>query len=214
MAVMRKGMLIEYGLSLPPLALIFDFNPQQISRSRTITIKTGNSPGLRGGYDFTTPLETPRVAQGVDMQAESFSIEILLDATDAMDQGDATAQQFGVQPQIDTLRSMLQPKTQAPPGAQLLSSLASAVTGQPKAFERNETPSVLVFAWGTQNLPVFLTGVSQKEALHLPNLMPYRAEMQLSMQVIESTNPFFTAEQARQTAMVALNAGKTISGIF
>jgi hypothetical protein len=34
------------------------------------------------------------------------------------------------------------------------------------------------------------------------------------MQVIESTNPFFTAEQARQTAMVALNAGKTISGIF
>lgn len=214
MAVMRKGMLIEYGLSVPPLALIFDFNPQQISRSRTITIKTGTSPGMRGGYDFTTPLETPRVAQGVEMQAESFSIEILLDATDKMADDDGTALKFGVQPQIDTLRTMLQPKTQAPAGAQLLSSLASAAAGQPKAFERNETPSVLVFAWGMQNLPVFLTGVTQKEALHLPNLLPYRAEMQLSMQVIESTNPFFTAERVRQTAMVALNAATVGAGIF
>ena len=64
MAVPSKGMLFEYGLTIPPLALIFDFNPQQISRSRTVTIKTGNAPGSRGGYDFLTPLETPRVAQG------------------------------------------------------------------------------------------------------------------------------------------------------
>ena len=91
MPVMRKGMLVEYGLSIPPLALVFDFNPQQISRSRTITIKTGASPGLRGGYDFTTPLETPRVAQGVDMQAETFSIDILLDATDKLNAGDPIA---------------------------------------------------------------------------------------------------------------------------
>ena len=45
MAVASKGVLFEYGLSLPPLALVFDFNPQQISRSRTVTIKTGNAPG-------------------------------------------------------------------------------------------------------------------------------------------------------------------------
>ncbi len=52
MAVATKGVLFEYGLSLPPLALVFDFNPQQISRSRTVTIKTGNAPGSRRGYDF------------------------------------------------------------------------------------------------------------------------------------------------------------------
>ena len=43
MAVAAKGILFEYGLSLPPLALIFDFNPQQISRSRSVTIKTGSA---------------------------------------------------------------------------------------------------------------------------------------------------------------------------
>lgn len=203
MAVATKGVLFEYGLSLPPLALVFDFNPQSISRSRAVTIKTGDAPGNRTGYDFLSPLETSRVAQGVEMAAEGFSIDILLDATDKMGEGDAIAKTFGVQPQIDTLRSMAEPKTQGPLG---VSTIASLGIGGAKAFERQETASVLIFAWGMQLLPVFLTGVSQKEALHLPNLLPYRAEMNLTMQVIESNNPFTLADKVRQTAMTALNA--------
>lgn len=210
MGVMQQGMLIEYGLSVPPLALVFDFNPQQISRSRTVTIKTGDAPGSRGGYDFLSPLETPRVSQGVELQAEAFSIDILLDATDKMNKGDKIANQFGVQPQIDTLRSMLEPKVQGPTGLRTLASLN--VGGGTKAFERDETASVLIFHWGLQNLAVFLTGVTQKEVLHLPNLSPYRAEMQLSLQVIESNNPFFTADKIRQTAMSALNAVQGFGG--
>lgn len=202
MAVETKGVLFEYGLTIPPLALVFQFNPQEISRSRTVTVKTGNAPGARGGYDFMSPLETARVSQGVEMQAESFSIDIMLDATDAMNDGNDVAAQFGVQPQIDTLRSMAEPKTQGPGGVKVLSSLAS---GAARAFERQETASVLVFAWGMQLLPVFLTGVGQKEALHLPNLMPYRATMSLTMQVIESANPFFLAEKVRQTIGTTLN---------
>jgi Contractile injection system tube protein len=202
MAVATKGVLFEYGLTIPPLALVFEFNPQSISRSRTITIKTGDAPGNRTGYDFLTPLETSRVAQGVELTAESFSIDILLDATDKMADGDPIAAQFGVQPQIDTLRSMVEPKAQGPGGVKTLASLG--ISGS-RAFERQESASVLVFAWGMQLLPVFLTGVTQKEALHLPNLMPYRAEMGLTMQVIESNNPFFLADKVRQTAMTALN---------
>ncbi len=202
MAVETKGVLFEYGLSIPPLALVFNFNPQEISRSRTVTVKTGNAPGARGGYDFLTPLDTARVSQGVEMQAESFSITILLDATDRLNEGDTIAKTFGVQPQIDTLRAMAEPKTQGPGGVQVLSALA---TGGSRAFERQEVASVLVFAWGMQLLPVFLTSVTQKETLHLPNLMPYRAEMGLTMQVIESANPFFLADKVRQTMGTALN---------
>ncbi|MCJ9429316.1 hypothetical protein [Kordiimonas marina] len=202
MAIETRGVLFEYGISLPPLALIFQFNPQEISRSRTVTVRTGNSPGSRGGYDFLSPLETARVSQGVEMQAESFSIDILLDATDAMNKGDVVATKFGVQPQIDTLRSMAEPKNQGPGGVKVLSSLGFSGT---RAFERQETASVLVFAWGMQVLPVFLTGVAQKEALHLPNLMPYRATMSLTMQVIESSNPFFLADKVRQTISTAMN---------
>lgn len=203
MAVATKGVLFEYGLTVPPLALVFDFNPQQISRSRTVSIKFGDAPGARTGWDFLSPLETARVAQGVELQAESFSIDILLDATDRLNDGDPIAAQFGVQPQIDTLRSMVEPKAQGPGGVQVLASLGG---GGARAFERQEVPSVLVFAWGMQLLPVFLTGVSQQEVLHLPNLLPYRANMNLTMQVIESNNPFYAADKVRQTAMTALNA--------
>ena len=84
--------------------------------------------------------------------------------------------------------------------------LSSLTGGGARAFERQETASVLIFAWGLQFLPVFLTGVSQNETMHLPSLHPYRAEMTLNMQVIESNNPFFMAEKVRQTAMTALNA--------
>ena len=202
MAVETRGVLFEYGISIPPLALVFQFNPQQISRSRTLTVKTGNTPGARGGYDFVSPLETARVSQGVEMQAESFSIDILLDATDALNAGDGVAGTFGVQPQIDTLRSMAEPKNQGPGGVKVLSSLG--LSGA-RAFERQETASVSVFAWGMQLLPVFLTGVGQQEALHLPNLMPYRATISLTMQVIESANPFFLADKVRQTMGTALN---------
>jgi Contractile injection system tube protein len=202
MAVETKGVLFEYGLSIPPLALVFGFNPQEISRSRTVTVKTGNAPGARGGYDFLSPLDTARVAQGVEMQAESFTITVLLDATDRLNDGDAIAKTFGVQPQIDTLRAMAEPKPQGPGGVQVLSALS---LGGARAFERQEVASVLVFAWGMQLLPVFLTSVTQKETLHLPNLMPYRAEIGLTMQVIESANPFFMADKVRQTAGTVLN---------
>jgi Contractile injection system tube protein len=203
MAVAARGVLFEYGLSLPPLALVFDFNPQEISRSRVVTIRTGEAPGARTGFDFLSPLEAPRAAQGVELQAESLSIDILLDATDKMNEGDPIAAQFGVQPQIDTLRSMVEPKARGPGGLQVLSGLRGRGA---RAFERHETASVLVFAWGLQFLPVFLTAVTQREALHLPNLAPYRAEMNLTMQVIESNNPFFLADKVRRTAMSALNA--------
>jgi hypothetical protein len=202
-AVAAKGMLFEYGLSLPPLALIFDFNPEQISRARSATLWMGNAPGARLGYDFSSPLESPRAAHGVELQGESISITVLLDATDRMHAGDPIAAQFGVQPQIDTLRSMLEPKVQGPGGLRVLSSLAG---GGARAFECDETASVLIFAWGVQFLPVFLTEVSQNETLHLPNLAPYRAEITLTMQIIESRNPFSMADKVRQTAMAALNA--------
>ena len=49
MIKISKGILLEYALALPPLALVFDFNPETMSRSRTITLRTGTAPGTRGG---------------------------------------------------------------------------------------------------------------------------------------------------------------------
>jgi hypothetical protein len=207
-----KGMLIEYALSLPPLVLVFEFNPESLTRTRTITLRTGNAPGTRGGYDFALPTETPRVAQGVTVQPERFSIDILLDATDRMNDGEPIATQFGVEPELDTLRTMVEPKSQGPGGLQTLSSLG---LGGERAFQRSESASVLLLVWGTHILPVFLTSVQIAEQAHLPSLVPYRAKATLSMQVIEGNNPFYTVEKVRQVVGAALNTGRTvIGGIF
>ena len=209
MIKLSKGVLLEYALSLPPLALVFDFNPQTISRTRTITLRTGSAPGTRGGYDFTLPTETPRVAQGVTAQPEKLDLTILLDATDRMNDGDALASSLGVEPEMATLRSMVEPKTQGPAGLQVLASLGS---GSPRAFQRAEHASVLLFIWGTHLLPVFLTSVRFEEKAHLPSLIPYRAEATLSMQVIEGNNPFYLVEQVRLLAMSAINLAQTVAG--
>lgn len=206
-----KGALVEYTLSLPPLALRFEFNPEQISRTRTITVKTGTTAATRGGYDFASPFEAARAAQGVTIQPETFSIEILLDATDRMDSGDLVAAQFGVQPELDVLRCMVEPKAQGPAGVQMLASLGA---GSARAFQRNETASVLLFVWGRTVLPVFLTSVKIDEKAHLPSLSPYRASATLTMQVIEGKNPFYMIEKARQLLSAALAGGAQVAEIL
>ena len=47
MVRVSRGALVEYAVSLPPLVLMFEFNPEQISRSRTITVRTATrlAPG-------------------------------------------------------------------------------------------------------------------------------------------------------------------------
>jgi hypothetical protein len=50
-----RGALVEYGFTVPPLVLMFELNPESISSTRTITVKTGTAPGTRGGYDFVLP---------------------------------------------------------------------------------------------------------------------------------------------------------------
>lgn len=203
-----QGALVEYAISVPPLALVFQFNPQTISRTRTITLPTGSAPGTRGGYDFATPLDTPRVAQGVTVQPEQFSIEILLAASDRPEDGRVVPAELGIEPELATLRSMVEPKSQGPGGMQTLASLG---LGGEKAFQRSESASVLLFVWGTHVLPVFLTSVKVDEQSHLSTLIPSRATASLTMQVIEANSPFYTAEQLRQVASAALNTAQTVS---
>jgi hypothetical protein len=210
-----KGFLVEYALALPPLVLVFDFNPQTVTRNRSVTLTLGSTPATRGGYDFALPTETSRVAQGVAVEPESFDLEILLDATDRMNDDEPVAREFGIQPELDTLRSMVEPKTQGPGGLQVLASLG---LGGQRAFQRAECASVLLLVWGTHVLPVFLKGIEVGESSHLPNLTPYRATVKLSLQVIEGNNPFYEVEKLRQVVGAALNTGRTavsaVGGLF
>ncbi|MBM9613167.1 hypothetical protein JWJ90_02580 [Desulfobulbus rhabdoformis] len=204
-----KGFLVEYATSKPPLMLSFRFNPQNLTRNRSVTLNLGSTPATRGGYDFALPSETSRVAQGVTVEPESFDLEILVDATDRMNISDPIAQTIGIQPELDTLRSMVEPKIQGPDGVQTLAGLGF---GGDRAFQHNQSASVLLLVWGIQVLPVFLKSIEVAESAHLPNLTPYRATVKLSLQVIEGNNPFYAVEKRRQDIGSKLNSHQTVLG--
>jgi len=214
-----KGALVEYGITAPPLILQFEFNPETLSRTRSVSITVGNAPGTRGGYDFAFPWETNRVAQGVTVDPEQFSLDILLDATDRMADpnlpGHIVAQEFGIEPELDTLRTMVEPKIQGPGGVQILAGMG--LEGS-RAFARDEHPSVILLVWGTHILPVFLTSVQVDETAHLPSLKPYRAKVNLSFQVIEGNNPFYQVEKIRQNIGAGLHfasgVSQTLTNVF
>lgn len=196
MAAHLRAMLVEYSPAIPPLALSFEFNPQTISRTRTVTLPANGPGGRRGGYDFRTPLDTPRVAHGVSVAPETFSVDAMFDGTDRTGAPGA----FGVQPELDVLRTMLEPKVQGPMGLRMLAGLGSTPAF---GFRRDETISVVLFVWGPHVLPVFLTSVRVEETQHLPTLVPVRARVSIGMQVIEGANPFWVAAQLRQLAGAA-----------
>jgi len=200
---LHRGTLFEYSLDSGLLMLDFEFSPSNITRTRTVSVQTSNLPGTRGGHDFQTPLEAPRSSQGVVVSAESFSMQILLDATDRMDAGDPVAAVLGIQPELDVIRSMLEPKSQQSSGAKILSALG---VGNEKGCLQHQTLPVLIFKWGMQHmLPVFMTQAQIVNKEFLPTLIPYRAEVTLNLQVIESDNPFYTVETLRRTLSAMAN---------
>lgn len=212
-ALVQRGALIEYADVASPMSLNFEFNPSSITRTRSITVKTGGAAGTQGGYDFQDRKEVVRASQGVTVNAESFTIKILLDATDRMNAGDPVASKNGVQPELDLLRSMVEPKSQGPDGMRTLAALNKSDC---KAFSRQQYASVLLFKWGVHVLPVFLTQLQFDMNEYLPNLMPYRVEATLTLQVIESNNPFYNNEIKRQVSSASMSGGANqgSSGVF
>ncbi|MEE8058710.1 MAG: hypothetical protein V3T17_12905 [Pseudomonadales bacterium] len=194
-----KGILVEYTLSIPPLILQFEFNPENISYSRSVNIPKPDPYVSRLG--FCSPQEASRVSQGAIAQKEKMTVKVLLDATDRMNNDDFFARTLGVQPEIDTARLMVEPKVQGPGGVQVLASLAALA---PRAIDKKRNVSVYLFLWGLNVWPVFVTNVNVEETHHFSNLVPYRAKLDLSLEVIEN-NAFYQAGDVRRILSSVIN---------
>lgn len=198
-----RGFLREYTNADDSLELHFEFNPSSISRTRSVEIKFGEGQATTGGRDFDNPGEVPRVTQGATVKAESFTLKILLDATDRMNTGGNDAHSKGVQPELDILYYMIEPKQQTPGGATTLAALGEG--GSPS--QSQPYPSILEFHWGAQVLPVLMTQMQFDVKAYLPSLVPYRAEATLTLQIIQSDNPFYTPELRRVFASAQQASG-------
>jgi hypothetical protein len=198
-----RGFLREYTNTDNALELHFEFNPSTITRTRTVEIKFGEGQTNTGGRDFKNEREATRVTQAATVKAESFSLKILLDATDRMNAGDKDAQTKGVQPELDILYYLIEPKLQAPDGATTLAALGEGGSSS----QEQPFPSISEFHWGDQALPVLMTQMQFTVTAYLPTLMPYRAEATLTLQIIQGDNKIYTTEIRR-----VLNSAKQGSG--
>lgn len=210
-----RGAFVEFGVSVPPLMVVFQFNPLTINRSRSATLpKTDTAADKAGAQNvaFIQQLKKrPDVllefrSGQITVNPETLNFDIRLDATDNLDEGNPIAQQFGIAPQLSTLELMMLPKSQNLLGA----GVAALLGGAPDSFaffdNGAKNPPVILFVWGRKKvLPVNMTNMSIKEEEFSTDLNPIRATVTISLEVIEGPNAPFVYTQALKESMSLLN---------
>jgi hypothetical protein len=193
-----KGAFVDSNLlAFPPLIVPFQFNPDRLTRRRSTRIQ---SPRSRRGREEDLPEEESLgEAQTTLTEPETITMDIRLDATDAMEAGDPIAGEFGVLPALSVSETMITPRSESFFGG-LLGLSAEFGFG-----DRQSTP-VLIFVWGRQRLyPVRLTDLNLEEVEYLPNLNPTRVIAGVSLEVIGGNNVFYRFTQAQRELLAGLN---------
>jgi hypothetical protein len=214
-----RGAFVEFGLSLPPLFVVFQFNPVQLTRNRGLTFSFPGAPSQptgAGGQAPAAPSRTLRQFHGdfsnlldlqkqqlVTVQEQTIGFDIRLDATDKLNEGDTITEQFGIAPQLSTLELMANPKEES-----LLGAAVSALLGKPKGFSftRSANPPLILFVFGRKRvLPVNINSMNIMETEFSADLNPIRATVAVNLTVIEGKSVPYLYSKAMTEAMSVLN---------
>jgi hypothetical protein len=223
-----RGAFVEYGLSLPPLLVVFQFNPVQLTRNRSLTysvpgwgqkaetniaqtsgrdvqqVSLSQQVSLRKFHQEYDDLTKLRDEQVVNVQEETIGFEIRLDATDKLNEGDAITGQFGIAPQLATLELMVYPKDESLIGQALSSLLGSSSNAF--SFTKGPNPPMTLFVWGRKRvLPVNINSMNITETEFSTDLNPIRATVTVNLTVIEGPNLAYNYSKAMKEVMSALN---------
>jgi hypothetical protein len=179
MPYLLRGALIEYGtdfLGPIPNVVIFQFNPESLTRKITIPPRPTNTKDGKGSQAGILPIE-------------NFTLKAQFSAADQLNQNNVIARAFGVGPRLAALEKMARPVL---PGG-ILQQMADAVGDLIRAVSskdaRQPTPALqyprLLFIWGlTRILPVIIDSMSITEQLFDALLNPIQAEVDLGLAVI------------------------------
>lgn len=221
-----RGAFVEFGLSIPPLFVVFQFNPVELTRNRSLNFSAPNETVVcppRGGTDEatircneiqrqqslrdyhkrTSDLMAIQKEQKVTVQEETLSFDIRLDATDKLAEGNLIAATFGIMPQLATLELMVHPKEES-----LLAAALGSLLGSPGGFSftKKENPPLVLFIWGIKRvLPVNINSMNITETEFSTLLDPIRATVSVNLTVIEGKNPLFSYSKVAKEVSSVLN---------
>lgn len=222
-----KGALFEYGISIPPPFVVFQFNPEQLTRSRTLSyqfpgqeVQTPAKGDQQSAAGAASPAQSLRefhkrefdgdnllaiqAQQLVTVAEESITFDIRLDATDDLNNGNVLTQALGLYPQLAALELMVHPKDES-----ILGGLVDKVFGLDSggfSFAKNANPPMTLFIWGRQRvLPVNIESLSITETEFNRHLDPIRATASVTLRVIEGNSIPYLASKLIKEAMGVVN---------
>ncbi len=212
-----RGAFVEFGISIPPLIVVFQFNPMTISRTRSArpnAPKMGRSHATQNSsliQQVSASSLVPTSARDfrnkttIVVDTEKLSFDIRLDATDKLNDGDTITEQFGIAPQLSTLELMMLPKNSSVIGG-TISALLGHVKKDYAFFDDSREPPIILFVWGRKRiLPVNITSMQIREEEFSNDLNPRRAIVSVSLEVIEGPNLPFLYTKTLQEVMSLLN---------
>jgi hypothetical protein len=148
-------------------AIALQYNPETLSRSFQI-----QAVGADGDRSQALRIKGPAV--------ESYKLDVVVNAFDQLELPgqNPNAVQFGIQPQLALLESLIQP-----PSSRLLSNNALAQSGALEIVPM-QTP-LAVFVWSTARVaPVRVTELGITEEAFDPALNPIQAKVSLGLRVL------------------------------
>jgi len=197
-----KGALVAYQLpALLPTIIVFQYNPEQLTRSL--------APRTAGGGGRGDIMRTDGPPE------ETISLSVELDATDQLEVRDGLATSVGLHPALASLERLMYPAFPTVVANQVLAAFGSGVI-------LSEPAPLALFIWGKSRiLPVRVDRVSLTEQAFDVNLNPILAKAELNLRVLtyrelEMTNPgywVYMASFVQKEVMSALNLGQNASAV-
>lgn len=162
-----KGAIVIISETNPlPQTIALQYNPETVTRSLQPQVE-GGEQGARS-----------QAVRYIGAPLETFALEVSLDAMDALEQGDSTAIQAGIYPQLAQLELLAYPGSQ-----QIVQNDALLASGTLEIAPL--VAPLTLFVWGPNRvLPVSFTSLSISEELFDAHLNPLRATLTLSMRAL------------------------------
>jgi len=179
-----KGALIEYGsdfLGPIPNVVVFQFNPEKLSRTIEIPPRPVNATTRETGQSGEPPYER-------------FSVEAQFSAADQRNSSNPIGLTMGVAPQLAALEAMVYP-VQTPGGllgaaVDAIGSLLGGSSGSDptQSIPRVQSPKIL-FVWGLMRVvPVIIESMTINEMQYDSLLNPVEASVTMGLAVITPCN--------------------------
>lgn len=196
-----RGAIIGFDLANPIASVIvFQYNPNTLTRTITASSPSGDD----GARSEVLRLSGP--------PSEDIRMEVQVDATDQLANGDGVATGNGIHPQLAALEMLLYPKT-----LDVVLNAALAASGFLEIVPKDAPATLLV--WGIKRVvPIRLKGFTITEEAHDPRLNPIRAKVDLDLHVLthqdfKVTDPGFHLFLAHQTLKEALATIGSVSNV-